>query len=394
VTDSLGNPPISPVVRRIASGLLEQLGELTDTLVESIRVSEAIYRENSVVPADDLRRSCEDHLSYVLGEMAGLHRDTRTARQVGRRRAEQGVPLPALLHAYRAGARHIATQLLEQAPEVFTSEVVLGTVGTAWEMLEDYSEAVTASYLEAVGERTRRDAQARSAMAGALLAGELGDGPLLVEGALTLQLPLRGQFLVLTVAEATSGIEDRLRRAGVGVAAWHGEVGATTGVVLLPPRVRPAALESALAAKSGERIGVSAGFGELAFTPLAARQARLALSCAGPGDCIRYDVAPVPIMLASSPDAANNLLRSVLGPVLDLPERERGLLLETMRVWFATGGSVAKAAAALYVHRNTVGYRATQIENLTGRRLTDTAEAAELYLALEARRILALTEVG
>jgi len=65
------------------------------------------------------------------------------------------------------------------------------------------------------------------------------------------------------------------------------------------------------------------------------------------------------------------------------------MLLDTLAAWFANEGSPAKTAAAMFVHRNTIGYRAQRIETLTGRRLTDGRDAAELYVALEAHRLAA-----
>lgn len=386
----MGDAGLPPTVVDTANALLTRIDELTVAMADAILTQESMYRELSVVPRDDLERSCRDHLEWVLAEMAGLKRDTRTARTVGRKRAEQAVPLQALLHAYRLGARYVANVILQETAGVMRSEFVLATVNLAWEMLEEYTEAMTSAYMETVNDRTRRDAESRSALAGALLAGELGVGAALADGARLLGLPVQGRFLVAAVhgeQPDERSVEERLRAAGFG-GAWHREVETHIGIVAAAPRGKPDTMYGHLLARGDERLGLSAQFGDLRQAATAAREARLALAAAPAGAVVRYEEAPLQVVLVSAPDAARHLIDRVLGPVLELPDREGATLVETLHAWFANEGSPAKTAAAMFVHRNTIGYRATQIEKLTGRRLTDSRDAAELYLALEAQRLL------
>jgi DNA-binding PucR family transcriptional regulator len=124
----------------------------------------------------------------------------------------------------------------------------------------------------------------------------------------------------------------------------------------------------------------------LELTPTALRQARLACAAGDPAGhaVLRYERAPIPILLASAPDAAAAVARAILGPVLDLPEADAAVLLDTLRAWFAERGATSAAAARLHVHRNTVRYRLRRVEELTGRDLAEPAGIAELHLALEA----------
>lgn len=57
---------------------------------------------------------------------------------------------------------------------------------------------------------------------------------------------------------------------------------------------------------------------------------------------------------------------------------------------YLTSGSIAETAELLFVHRNTVGRRLRQVEELTGRELHRPRDLAELYLAVRALHLLDL----
>jgi DNA-binding PucR family transcriptional regulator len=76
--------------------------------------------------------------------------------------------------------------------------------------------------------------------------------------------------------------------------------------------------------------------------------------------------------------------------LLAQPNVDREVLLDTLRSWFAQGGSASAAAEQLYVHRNTVRYRLRRVEELTGRSLAEPTAIGEIHLALEAVRIFGL----
>ena len=396
-------PPVDPTVRAISEALLEQLDELGAKLVERIRHAEALYRHGQPVSATDLFESCRDNIERILLQLAGNRpAGIEAARTTGRRRAEQGVPLPAILHAYRIGGRYIWETFLAQAgPSAPVREALLQAAAEIWAIIDEYSEAVTEAYRETLAERVRRSTQARTAVVSSLLDGQLGDGSRLWETAATLRLPHQGTFVAVAAEtaavgdEALPGVESALRVADVA-SAWRLDAQLHVGVVALRPRFPIGALCDQLASLATGRVGVSEPYGSLDQTPQAVRQARLACAAGTPGsvDLVRYEQRPLAVLLARLPDASASLARAILGPVLALPAYDRAVLLDTLRVWFAAKGSAAAAAGQLHVHRNTVHYRLRRVEGLTGRSLTDPAASAELYLALEGARILDVTDVG
>ncbi|MGH2603374.1 MAG: PucR family transcriptional regulator, partial [Dehalococcoidia bacterium] len=60
-------------------------------------------------------------------------------------------------------------------------------------------------------------------------------------------------------------------------------------------------------------------------------------------------------------------------------------LVQTLTVFLESSGSWNRCAAKLHLHVNTLRYRISRIEQLTGRDLTSFADRVDLYLALKLR---------
>jgi hypothetical protein len=399
--------PPGPVVGTIGQRLLGRVEDLATELSGLIRDTERFYGSGGVVPTDDLRESVRDNLVHILSRLAGHPKPgLEPPRTTGRRRAEQGVPLPVVLHAYRIAGKFIwAAILAEAAGDDSTASALLDAASELWFIIDELSGEVTDAYRQTVDERARRNEQTRGAMLDVLLRGDPGDGSRLWECASVLRLPRHGTFVVVAAqaprpgGEAIGRAEDTLRARGVQ-SAWRVEVDAHVGVLVLTPRAGIDRICALLTELSTGPVGVSEPYADLEQTPAALRQARLARAAAaapsGPGAgpsgpvLVRHERVPVAALIASAPDAAATVARSVLGAVLALPAPECDILLETLRVWFAEQGATSAAAARLHVHRNTVRYRLRRVEDLTERSLTRPTGLAELHLALEATRILHL----
>jgi acyl-CoA synthetase (AMP-forming)/AMP-acid ligase II len=84
--------------------------EIEDVLRQHPGVQDAAavpaYADEALIPFDSLCRSCTANADLVLGHLrrAG-DPDPGPARETGRIRAEQGIPLADILHAYRIGFR-------------------------------------------------------------------------------------------------------------------------------------------------------------------------------------------------------------------------------------------------------------------------------------------------
>ncbi len=388
--------PVAAIGRR----LLARVDALAAELTEVIRAAEPFYRTENVVPVEDLRASVRDNLAHILSQLSGNPvPGLEPPRVTGRRRAEQSVPLPVVLHAYRVAGKFIWSAILtEAAGDEAATASLLEAGSELWLIIDTHSGSITDAYRDAVAERVRSDSQTRNALLDVVLRGDPGDGSRLWESASLLRLPRQGAFVVVAAqpprpaVESIPHAEESLRTKGVR-SAWRVEVDAHIGVVVLTPRLGIDKVCTLLAELSTGPVGLSAPYDSLDQTPAAVRQARLAYATAAPGSTepVRYERVPVAALLASAPEAATTVAQAILGPVLALPAVECDVLLGTLRAWYAEQGATATAAAKLHVHRNTVRYRLKRVEDLTGRTLTEPTGIAEMYLALEATRILQLS---
>lgn len=94
---------------------------------------------------------------------------------------------------------------------------------------------------------------------------------------------------------------------------------------------------------------------------------------------IRTDDFLPELLLADSPEVAGRTARRVFGP---LERADATDLAVTLRYLAASGFDSAAAAAALPVHRNTLLYRVSRIEKLTGLSLKDQRDRTLVLLAV------------
>ncbi|MGH9036433.1 MAG: PucR family transcriptional regulator [Acidimicrobiia bacterium] len=384
-------------VRALGAELLNEVPDLADRLVEWIRSESASYGFSTAVTPEDLRRSCNDNLTEMLCRLAGQElRNPEAPVATGRRRAEQGFPLAEVLHAFRLGGRVIWDELVARARRAgpAATDALVDTASQLWELIDDYSVVVATAYQERMAELSRLDAERRSLVVDAVLAGLGAENPTLPEAAAALGLPLHGSFVLVSVDPAGAepverAVADAIRGRG-GTGAFRLRTGRYLGVVSLGPTVTPAGLRSALEEAATARVGLSPSYGELTGTPEALRLADIARACLPEGTkgVVAYEDQPVRALLVSDADTGWRTARIVLEPVLALDPETRALLLETLRVWLAAGGSAAEAAKALFCHRNTVRNRLQRLEELTGRSLEDPRGLAELFVASEAVSLL------
>ena len=387
-----------PEIAALATSMTARLPELTDQMVERIRHAVDVYGPGAPVPLDDLHTSCRNHLEFLFGQLSQPGPpDLAVPQATGRRRADQGAPLAAIMSAYRVGSRFIWDSVVDEAGRSghASSKALVRAASDIWAVTDAYTDAMISAYRDAISEQMLRHQQERSAFVEALLSGRITDTAALWEAANVLRLPRQGPFVVVAAEvpelarEALPGVENRLDAQGVG-SVWRLSPDLQLGVASLRGSSAFERLVAILQKAATSRVGISPTYVDLADTPRALHFARIALASSPPGskDVTVFDDAPLSIVVASAPDTATRVARTILGPLLDLPRDERSLLLDTLATWFTSQGSATTTAQKLYCHPNTVRHRLRRIEHQTGRSLNNPSESAELRIALETIRWL------
>ena len=74
----------------------------------------------------------------------------------------------------------------------------------------------------------------------------------------------------------------------------------------------------------------------------------------------------------------------MLGRLLEYDAAHGAEPVRSLRVFLELNRSRKDAADALHIHEQTLAYRLRRVEQLTGRRLSDTGSLADFWLALKA----------
>ncbi|MFJ8886280.1 PucR family transcriptional regulator [Streptomyces sp. NPDC102402] len=447
-----GPPPVAPlphrarsladreavaVLHRAARVLLEALPELTDRLVEALREQEPAYRAAmESEPAEiwqEVHHSLRHNVASLIQPREFREAAHRTSRWIGESRAEQGVPLDAVMHAFRMGGAMVWQDLVDDTarrhPE--DTRLLVHVAADVWNFVDEHCAVVAEAYRQAERRLSWRRENQQRLMTAALLDGtaRISDLP---DAAAMLGLPVHGRYAVLAVAGARAPHgtgRPPLDLAEGTPALWHsaGEVelailplgtapvafeaeprcDGEDGTAVAPAdateasgtpgppgtpgasRGELAALAAELTAPPGTRVGVSSVVDGLASVGDARRLAETALkACPASGGTVLLDEHLPAALVVSSPGLGTALADRVLGPLDRLDPADRDVIIETLTAWLDSDGSAQRAGTKLYCHRNTVLNRLRRFEQLTGRCLTRPSDAVEVSLALAARRLL------
>ncbi|NBM14710.1 CdaR family transcriptional regulator [Streptomyces sp. GC420] len=384
------------VLHRSARVLLDDLPQLTDQLVAALREHEPAYRAAIESDPADVWQEAHRSLRFSVGSLIDPRRTRDAARncsrQIGADRAEQGMPLDALLHAFRLGGGMVWKNLVEVTAESRPEDVrlLVHVAADVWSFVDEHCSLVAESYRQVERRLTWRRENRLRVMAAALLDGtsRIADLP---EVSAALDLPEQGRYAVVAVdggrGAPRTGPRPACGRTG-GRVLWHAGEDMEYGIVLIGEGSL-GELAATMTGPPGARIGVSSVVEGLAAVGDARRLAETALrACPRSGGTVLLEEHLPTALVVSAPALGSALADRVLGPLLRLDPSDRDLLLDTLSVWLDCDGSAQRASARLYCHRNTVLNRLRRCEQLTGRSLTRPADVVEFSLALTARRLL------
>ncbi|MBS1870399.1 MAG: helix-turn-helix domain-containing protein [Actinobacteria bacterium] len=298
-----------------------------------------------------------------------------------RARADGGVPLEDLLHAYRIAGR-LGWQILRRHAAPGEQHVLLDAAELLMLFIDALSEVVTQTYLAERERLVSEEERGTRALVERIVDGT----PLSTEEralAARLDVPLRDRYVPF--AAAIPGASPRRHAALAARLRGEGRLAVTEG-----DRVFGLALTAPAVEDLGE--------GPQALLARADETPRAALACAreelqllvdhgrsaGLSGVLTPASHALELLLARSPRVATALCERVLDPLVR--GGEGADLVHTLRTLVHCGFDRARTSRALHVHRNTLGYRLNRIEQLAGLDLAQPRDVACVYLALAAEQ--------
>ncbi|KUJ54424.1 hypothetical protein ACZ90_65515 [Streptomyces albus subsp. albus] len=400
----------TPLRQRLSSSVHELAASIIDELSERLPVYSKLPPEQL---HSDLSRIVEQSIRHFVkvlstGELPGPAQ-LAALRESAAKRAEEGVPLEAVISAYHLGAQVCMDRMAPSAepadlPSVFaTNRLVL-------QYLQLMTSAASAGYAQERQAAFGEEHSARQTMLAALL-----DGAPAQEAAGRAGIRLPACYLALGLrlgphpdelragANTTVAARRKLRRARVELERHVGGVVLTMlspdgGVALIPRETSPRELGAkdwdwltSVLRHMGQVSGAQITAGVVATRPEeVAGAARLAVEVCEVA--VLFDRPPGVYRLAdvaleyqlSRPGPARDELAALLAPLAGKPE-----LLETLRAFMAGPIDRRQTAAALQVHPNTVDYRLRKVAALIGLDTSRPADLPTIRAALIAHRVCA-----
>lgn len=390
MTDSRGTT--GTLVRAAAQRLLDvRIDEIVEIAVRQTIGDEPVYTEG-LVSHGDLRFHMERTMRLALTRLAGadVPDDLRSAAsEVGRLRAEQGVPLSSVLHAFRLDLKTLWEAIIAEGRAVgararvdFLEQSTL----MVWETVEANTEEVVRAY-RIVQENL---SDIRSAAWNQLLLDGDRNARTVNDAEEALGLPRVGRYTCvvgLFVSPRTELVTDcasRLERSGREFYFdWFGQE--LRGIVRSGDVDVP--LDDGLA-PLGPHMCTLVDVDELSAVPAAIRLARMAVKGRTTPGLAKLQDDWLTVVASANEELSNALHGNVFGPLERLTEHERGSVLESVGDLVEHGGTIADIAARTYRHRNTVRKRLQTFTALTGLDLALTKDLATtaIAFAIEARR--------
>ncbi len=392
----------------IVDAFLERLDEVVDRCVDAIVGGIGSYRRLGDSVHEEVRTA-------VRGNVAGLARvlsegrdvgpeHLRSIARVGARRAESGIPLDDVLHAYRLVSRLCWIVLSEECRryEGSSLEATIEIADALLRYTDRIAIAVAEAYAEAQRAIVREQEGARREFLADLLYGTETDPEEILQRAHTYGYDLSLSYIALVgIGPEREGHAEAM--VAVAVAKLIPEGAAepiilakgehTIALIPVDPSFDTVMMPEKLVTElEGDWCfgmgGPEPGLEGIRRAYLEAREAlEIGLALGFSGRVHRFDDLLPYHFLRSDPALAERFVDQTIGPLLDYDARRRGELVNTLEAYFRAGGSVKLAGELLFAHPHTVAYRLKQLQKLTGWSLKDPEHKLRLQLALRAHRL-------
>lgn len=381
-------------IRQVARDLLNQgIEGLVEASTDLIIGEEPTYG-HAHVARSDLSRQTHRTLSLTLHRLAGLDVPEElkaAAYETGLRRAEQGLPLASLLHAFRIDLRLLWDVITQEGRRLENLErlSILEQHTLLWEALEANTADVVEAYRVVEARQAQRlDQRDREVFKRFLTAGERQADALEAFGAHT-GLPRDGHYATFVATglgdprEMATVLHSRLRTSGYRsfVTVYKDDV-----YGLAHERDDQQLRAEVVGDASGEGSVAAVRAAGLSRVPGAFRVVRRIAAARQPGSFADVGEAPLEQLAALEPEVVEVVLEHRLRGLAELTATEAAGIWETVEALFVGDGSVTDIAARTYRHRNTVRARIDRLRELTGIDSRKPSDLTILALAVARRR--------
>ncbi|WP_406024216.1 helix-turn-helix domain-containing protein [Nocardioides sp. NBC_00850] len=397
-------------VATVASALNDRLGELT-CLIRDVLASRIVELQGDAAIIDLLESSVAGNVENILHSLrhwipVEKIEPPSAAFEYARRLAQRGVPVNALVRAYRLGQQHLLKEAYAEclrrhsAPDV-QAAVYQRIVTVTFDYIDWISQRVVTVY-ETEHERwlTERNT-ARFGRIQDLISGATDDVDA-SESIIGHRLRVRHLGVVLWVHE-TGAQQDQLTRFNRAVSAVAEEFGSGSPLVVSRDRASawawipvpdgfspdPVVIRPLLDHAAGPPLPMiafgrpHAGLAGFRQTHLEAVQAqRVAMIREDPSHPVTAFNEPglnVAALLAQDVEQTRWWVQETLGD-LARDDEQHVRLRETLLLFFRHDSSYTATAEAMVMHKNSVKYRVTSAEKILGRPIGDDRQALELAL--------------
>lgn len=385
-------------IEQLIGSLDDRLDEVTDRVVACFRAEIPAY---APIPDPDLRPGVRSNIERALQALGRGWEPTGdevvAARALGEHRAQQGLPLDALLQAHRIGVRESLALIRSEARDSSVgAEAVLELATRAWAWADAVMLAAATGHRDRELDLVGQEQQQRAHLLRGLLHGGLEEAGLEV-GAAAYGIARHDRYVPICAAGSPATLR-RLERCldeagqGAGATVLVGNLdGGLAGVVGQPAGegTHRAVIDEAARSAGGDTmvaVGSVAPVDELGPVYLLTRQALEAARALGCSGVVELASLAVPAGILAQQEIGELLDRRYLAP-LDAEGAFGAELIASLETWYEHGMRAEATAAALFVHPNTLRHRLRRVEELTGSSLQRTTDRFELWWALTWRRL-------
>jgi sugar diacid utilization regulator len=398
-------------VDRILDALAADLDGIAAEMVATI-ISEipAYGRPMDAALPEDVRAHCAEHAALMVRAVRDDREPRREeldfARRAAARRVRQGVPLEALLQAFRLGHRTVWDAIVRVAADSASGrEAALSLARPAMQHIDLVSTHVAESYLKeeqrllATADRERRDLLEN------LLAGRTPAPADIPAAAAGIEAHERLLVAVARMSTPASSDPNELHRAADVlttrvatadaeplVVVRHGEI-----VAVIPagerhgdPLARIRGAQTVLAERRAmqTRIGTSAPFEGLGGVAQGYLEARQALLRTSPERSLvsLEELSTFDYLVATADPVARQVAGRTSAALAAADPHHDGTLSETVMAYVNCDLDVGQAAGRLGVHPNTVRYRLRRVADITGRDPSHFNDLVELTTVIRMAR--------